>query len=631
MEDAPVARDPARDAVRAFGQGNFIIVVDEESSSNPCNLLVLGESITVPQMAFLTRHSTGIVCVALDKKRAIDLGLSPVTDQSTDRSSCDFYTPTDFLPGTTSGMSASDRAATVKALANSANRANDFSKPGHVFPICPREGGVLERKGLAEAAHDLCRLAGKQTVVACAALMRPDGEMVSVEECSAFSNLHSAPVVSMAELAEFVAFARGANVPRPQVASQPPPNDWDRQGSPSSVELNQDTVNDSLSDIYACSTCTIPVRCNNFKKGMNLQIFEFADPLPIQVVAAIKGDVDGKEDVAVRIHSECFTGDVLRSAKCDCGLQLEKFFTVMESEPCAVLLYVKGHEGRGIGLAAKLHAYRLQSEENLDTVDSNTRLGYKPDLRSYKGIVSIFQTLGIKSVKVYSNNKEKIEAVRQVLPATRAPLKTVALKTNRNYLITKEERMEHMETMVSDDEGGHTQAHTIREEDEEEESEATPKAPVQTPTAPIEWPRFGDYAGFRVALVSTSWNPECARQLVQGCENVLLAAKCSVSVVEVPGALDLVAGCKKVAEGDDRPNVIVALGTYVRGDTETSQMHYQATVNGIQELNVVSTVPVVSGVVFCNTKDDAVRRCTAELGGQWAKNALQMISVATPA
>jgi len=629
MQDSPVNRaaDPVPEAARAFGKGSFVMILDDQTAELECHLLILGECMTVPQMSFLIRHSTGIVCVAMERSQLLKLGLRPAVEKSTDRSCCDFFTSTNYLPGTTNGMTAKDRAATVRAFCSSESTAEQFSKPGHIFPICVRDGGLLERQGVAEAAHELCRLAGTSTIAACATLMKPDGELLSMEECRSFSSLHGAPLISMTDLAQFVKYVPVPDVPRGG-------SRWNRITSPDACSGTQDGGTDNVSDIYggsyahsyACSTATIPVRCNNFKRGMKLQIFEFSDPLPIQVVAAIKGDVNGKEDVAIRIHSECFTGDVLRSAKCDCGLQLEKFFTVMENEPYAVLLYVKGHEGRGIGLAAKLHAYRLQEEENLDTVDSNTRLGYAPDLRSYRGIVSIFQTLGIKSVKVFSNNKEKIEAVRQVMPARRAPLKTVALKTNREYLITKEERMEHLETMVSDDEGQHT---LLEEEDESDES---PQEALPGPAAvPIEWPRFGDYAGFRVVLVSTAWNPECARQLVQGCESVLASAKCSVSLIEVPGALDLVAGCKKVAEAQNPPSVIVALGTYVKGDTDTSQMHYQATVSGIQELNVVSAVPVVSGVVFCNSKEDAVKRCTAEMGGQWAKNALQMISVATPA
>jgi len=324
--------------------------------------------------------------------------------------------------------------------------------------------------------------------------------------------------------------------------------------------------------------------------------------------------------VAVRIHSECFTGDVLRSAKCDCGLQLEKYFTVMEDEPAAVLLYVQGHEGRGIGLAAKMDAYRLQTEENLDTVDSNTRLGFDPDLRSYEGIVQILVGMGIKSVRAFTNNREKLRAIEKVLPMKHMPLRTVSLPSNRQYLKTKEERMEHLSTMVEKEEE-EEQKH-LRQQKQEKVS-----VQEQARGDRIEWPRFGDYAGFRVALVSTAWNKECTSRLVEGCAQTLAAAKCVVSLVEVPGALDLVAGCRAAMDQAEPPHAIVALGTYVRGDTESSQMHYQATVSALQELNVTSSIPTICGVIFCNNQEDANRRSSVALGGAWAKNALQMMSL----
>jgi len=470
-----------------------------------------------------------------------------------------------------------------------------------MFPLCPRPGGVLERGGHTESCYDLCRLAGKQTVGAIGELMREDGEMMRLDECLVFSKTHNIPLITVEELRQWIR-EHGTD---PVNVSAVMPNlvaDWARGTTGTSDMIGDDW----RSEMNAQSTCTIPVRLNNFGKGMRLQIFQVPGQLPCEVVAAIKGEVDGASDVAVRIHSECFTGDVLRSAKCDCGLQLEKFYTVMQREPAAILLYIRGHEGRGIGLPAKFEAYRLQEEEHLDTVDSNTRLGFEPDLRSYDGIVQILVGLGVKSARVFTNNPDKLKAVEQVMPMTPAPLKTVPLSSNRHYLKTKEERMEHLETM--------------EEEDAEEQSKTNER---------IEWPRFGDYAGFRVVLVSAAWNRECTSKLVGGCESLLTQAKCSVDLLEVPGALDLVAGCRAAIDREETPNAVVALGTYVKGDTDSSQMQYQATVSALQELNVSRSVPIISGVVFCNSQEDAVRRSNAALGAAWAKNALQMMSVAS--
>jgi len=378
-------------------------------------------------------------------------------------------------------------------------------------------------------------------------------------------------------------------------------------------------MGDLRSEAYACSSCTIPVRCTSFDR-MRLQMFQLTDPTPIEVVACIKGEVENKDDVPIRIHSECFTGDVLRSAKCDCGLQLEKFFRVMEREPAAVLLYVRGHEGRGIGLTAKFDAYRLQEEQHLDTVDSNLVLGFEPDLRSYTGIASVIKTLNIKSVKIFTNNPDKIAAVKSVVQVKHEPLKTKPLAANQDYLRTKEERMEHLPTMED----------RPMEEELAELDESLPERPRTRSEDRIEWPRFGNYAGFGIVIVSTAWNKECSNEVIVGCEAFLQEAKCQVTIVEVPGAMDLVAGCRASVSRDPTPQAVVAIGTYVRGETESSRVQYEATLKGLQELNVTSSVPIISGVVFYNTHDDVLKRNNRALGGTWAKNALQMVSVCAP-
>jgi 3,4-dihydroxy 2-butanone 4-phosphate synthase/GTP cyclohydrolase II len=571
-------------AVAAFAKGEFVLVMDDFERENECDLIILGETITKEQMAFMIKHSTGIVCVVADKPKLDKFGLYPAARMNTDKNATNFYVATDYLPTTTTGVSAGDRAETCRAFARAESKAEDFSKPGHMFPLCPREGGVLERGGHTESAYDLCRLAGKDTVSPIAELMNENGEMMRLEECLAFSKQHHIPLITVEELRVWIR-EHGAGA----IAAGAVGSEWSRMESTTTGPSQAD---DWCSELNACSTCTIPVRYS-IRNGLRLQMFELDDGLPIQVVAAIKGEVYGEDSVAVRIHSECFTGDVLRSAKCDCGLQLDKFFSVMEREPCALLLYIKGHEGRGIGLAAKMDAYRLQTEEGLDTVDSNTKLGFKPDLRNYGQIAQIISKMGIKSVRLFTNNPGKIKAVQAVVPVKYEPLQTVPLPGNKDYLRTKEERMDHLSTM----------------------------------TQSIEWPAFGEYSGFRVALVATAWNKECANQLVEGCEALLRASKCEVQIVEVPGAMDLVSGCKAMLTSDRPPNAIVALGTYVRGDTDTSQMQYQATVGGLQELNVSSTVPIVSGVTFCHSQEDAVKKNSSSLGATWARNALQMISI----
>jgi GTP cyclohydrolase II len=335
--------------------------------------------------------------------------------------------------------------------------------------------------------------------------------------------------------------------------------------------------------------------------------------IPIQVVAAIKGEVKGKKDVSVRIHSECFTGDVLRSAKCDCGLQLNNFFSVLESQERGVLLYVRGHEGRGIGLKSKMEAYSLQDgAEKLDTVDANTRLGFDPDLRSYAECAEVLLSLGLESVNLYSNNPEKADALKKVLPCVQMPLRTVVLFTNKGYLSTKEKRMGHLRTTF--------RASELEAQSDDDVDLCVPCSPT------IEWPTFGQYAGLTVSVVYTAWNTECVSRIVQGCEDVLTLAKCSIVRTEVPGALDLVAGARACKEKYN-PDAIICVGIFVQGDTESSTERFQATVSALQSMNASGLGPIICGVLSCKTDKQAQERSQQALGGEWAKSALQMLNV----
>jgi GTP cyclohydrolase II len=612
-------------AVLKLSQAGFVQVLDDFDRGF---LVGAGEPMNAGQMAFMIRHTTGIVSVVVEAARLEKLGLSTATRIGAGQNSILHDVSIDYLPNDlpaealsrlAPSASARGRVDTLHALCRDESEAADFSKPGHIFPLCPHSGGVLEHGGgPAEAAYDLCRLAGLCPVAALGELMRDDGELMHLTDCVEVYRKLNVPYVTVEELRQWIRQHGLERIEHPSNTAKVLGPGFQRLQTPGSLD-------ETRSEAYAASSCTIPVRCNNFGR-MRLQMFQLEDPTPIEVVACIKGECENKDDVPIRIHSECFTGDVLRSAKCDCGLQLEKFFRIMEREPAAVLLYVRGHEGRGIGLSAKFDAYRLQEEQHLDTVDSNLRLGFEPDLRSYTGIASVIKTLGIKSVRIFTNNPDKIAAVKSVVQIKHEPLKTRALAGNHDYLRTKEERMEHLPTM--EDCPMEEQLEELNE-DALDPHPSTTRERVRSEER-IEWPRFGNYAGFHILIVNTAWNKECSIEVILGCEAFLLEAKCQVTIMEVPGAMDLVAGCRASVARDPAPQAVVAVGTYVRGETDSSRVQYEATLKGLQELNVTSSVPIISGVVFYNTQEDALKRNSRLLGGTWAKNALQMVSVCGP-
>jgi 3,4-dihydroxy 2-butanone 4-phosphate synthase/GTP cyclohydrolase II len=597
------------DAVKVFAEGGIVLVMDDFDRENECDMIALGETLTKEQMAFIIRETTGIVCVVAEKERLESFGLYPAARSNSDKNATNFYVATDYLPTTTTGVSAHDRVETVKAMCRADSRAEDFSKPGHMFPLCPRAGGVLERGGHTESAYDLCRLAGKTRVSVIGELMRPDGEMMRLEDSKALAEKYGLPLISVAELKEHMRTFE-VNEEASDTVSEGPKVDGETP-NPRAV----------ASSVKAASECTIPILTSRGPPAFHdIKLFNFEDQLaigiPCQVVAAIKGDVHGKSDVPVRIHSECFTGDVLRSAKCDCGLQLNNFFSVLESSERGVLLYVRGHEGRGIGLGAKMNAYSLQDgAEKLDTVDANTRLGFAPDLRTYTECAEVCVSLGLKSVRLYTNNPEKVADVQKVLPCVQMPCKTVALPTNKGYLSTKEKRMGHLRT-------------TLAEAELQGNSDEEVEAPHPSLKTMIEWPKFGEYAGLTISVVYTAWNAECVSRIVQGCEDVLTNAKCHIVRTEVPDALDLVAGAQ-AAKDKHKPDAIICVGIFVQGSTESSNDRFQATVAALQSMNASGSGPIICGVLSCKTDEQAQERSQQRLGGEWAKSALQMVNVSS--
>lgn len=402
-----IARTPAeavQHALAALAAGGMIVVTDDADRENEGDLVAAAELVTTEQMAFLVRHSTGIVCAPMSAARADELRLPPMVIDNTDAHGTAFTVSVD-LAGTGTGVSAADRAATLRALADPATAADDLHRPGHVFPLRARDGGVLVRAGHTEAAVDLLSLAGLSSVGVISEILSEDGSMRSGDDLVAFATAHDLPVLAIADL---VRYRRATERLVTQVASS-----------------------------------TMPTEFGDFRAVAFRNILDGSEHL-----ALVMGDVTaastGMAGTLVRVHSECLTGDILGSQRCDCGAQLELALNAIADEGCGAVIYLRGHEGRGIGLAHKIRAYALQ-DQGLDTLDANTAQGLPVDSRSYGVGAQILADLGIRRIRLITNNPAKyggLDGYGLELVA-RVALPTVATPHNVRYLRTKRDRMGH--------------------------------------------------------------------------------------------------------------------------------------------------------------------------------------------
>ena len=400
-------RSPAeavQHAVAALAEGRMVVVVDDADREDEGDLVVAAEFLTVAQMAFMVRHGTGIVCTPLSAQRAEELRLPQMVVDNTDAHGTAFTVSVDHK-STSTGVSAPDRAATVRALADPATQPGELRRPGHVFPLRAREGGVLVRPGHTEAALDLTRLAGLSGVGVITELTSDDGSMPGAGRVADFAREHDLPLLAIADL---VSYRRATERLVEQVA-----------------------------------TSSMPTAFGTFRAVAYRSTLD-----GIEHLALVMGDVAeaGRSDrgALVRVHSECLTGDILGSLRCDCGGQLEQALKAIAAEGCGVVVYLRGHEGRGIGLAHKIRAYALQ-DQGLDTIDANTAQGLPADSRSYGTGSQILGDLGISRLRLITNNPAKFGGLESygLTLVSRVSLPVVETPHNVRYLRTKRERMGH--------------------------------------------------------------------------------------------------------------------------------------------------------------------------------------------
>jgi 3,4-dihydroxy 2-butanone 4-phosphate synthase/GTP cyclohydrolase II len=382
-----------------FKAGKFIVVTDDESRENEADLILLAEKSNAENIGFMVRYTSGVICGVITAETAMRLKLPLMVKRNEDNHSTAFTVTVDAIAGRSTGIPAQERANTLRALADINSQPTDFARPGHVFPLISVAGGLHERRGHTEASIALCELSGSNSAAVLSELVNDDGSMMRGAQITEFASQHGLQIISIEELARV---------------------------APKKL-INEDFVMD---------WAELPLN------GADWKISTFISPTGAEH-AILKFGVQTDTQPLVRVHSECLTGDVFGSKRCDCGSQLQEAIRLIEESGRGYIVYLRDHEGRGIGLAEKIRAYVLQ-DSGQDTVQANISIGQPVDDRTYEDAASILQLLQITSLTLLTNNPEKIAAIKKSgISVTAAPLEVIANKHNQKYLETKRDKLNH--------------------------------------------------------------------------------------------------------------------------------------------------------------------------------------------
>lgn len=415
QQEGSVIFDNIEDTIEDIRAGKMVIVLDSEDRENEGDLIMAAEKITAGSLNFMVTEGRGLVCVPMENDRLARLDLGQMLADNTAKLGTRFTISVDLLDGTTTGISAADRALTIAALADHRTTAAEFGRPGHVFPLESAAGGTLNRPGHTEATVDLCRLAGLAPVGVLCEIMSADGRMARTAELAEKARLWGLKIITITDL---IAYLREHTM---------------TEMTETSVVSTAAAPAEKIIDV------AFPTRFGEFRLHLFKSHLDGKDHL-----ALVKGDIAGCENVLTRIHSECLTGDTLGSMRCDCGAQLTLALERIEKEGRGIVLYMR-QEGRGIGLSNKIKAYALQ-DTGVDTVDANLKLGFEPDLREYATSASMLKLLGVKSVALMTNNPRKVTGLvsNGIRVGSRSGVETPATVYNERYLRAKRDKLGHL-------------------------------------------------------------------------------------------------------------------------------------------------------------------------------------------
>ena len=579
-------------AISKFTAGEFVIVMDDDNRENEGDLIIAAEHVTSEKMNFLIRNTTGIICCPMTQERATHLKLHAMTSQNTDKNKTNFTVTIDAIENVTTGVSSSDRANTANALANYSLDSEAFNRPGHIFPLVARQGGVLVRRGHTEATIDLCLLANCVPVGVIGEIMNNDGTMSRYDDCATLASAHDIPIITIEKLVAYKQYLIEQNK-LPDIQISEPKIKLEAQ-----CELNINNKN----SVMKCM-------CDVFWSAIdNLEhtVLIYGD-----IETIVQNKQPNLVPIPVRIHSECFTGNILHSMHCDCLDQYENSLEIIKNRGYGVLIYYNGHEGRGIGLVNKIKAYKLQRENGLNTIDANLHLNLPNDTRNYESAIEILDYLNIKTIDLITNNPDKVKYIQdfktdnvKITINSIINTNTAINEFNGNYLRTKRDLLHHSIELDKISKKDYSLFDFNKNDN---------KAKIRA---------------MKIAIVRTRWNYLIVDSIITDYRNLLIeygVSRENIIEYEVPGAFELPFQTKQILRLDY--NAIICVGCVIKGGTPHFDYICQAVINGIMTLQLQANIPIIMGVLTTNTYDQALERSSGDksVGKGYANTTIKTI------